>query len=149
MIEIREATEVSPDLVDAFARLLPQLSRSAPPPSAGELGEVVASAATVLLVAVDTDLAAAEAIVGTLTVVLFRIPTGLRAWIEDVVVDFSGRGRGVGEALNRRALEIAEERGVRTVDLTSRPDREQANRLYRRLGFAPRETNIYRYEGGR
>ena len=69
----------------------------------------------------------------------------MRAWIEDVVVDEAARGRGVGEALNRKALELAKESGARTVDLTSRPSREAANRLYKRLGFKPRETNVYRY----
>jgi ribosomal protein S18 acetylase RimI-like enzyme len=69
----------------------------------------------------------------------------VRAWIEDVVVDESARGRGVGEALNREALDRARGLGAKTVDLTSRPSREAANRLYQRLGFEPRETNIYRY----
>ncbi len=78
---------------------------------------------------------------------VFRIPTGLRAWIEDVVVDGAARGQGVGEELNRFAVDLAAERGARTVDLTSRPSREAANRLYRRLGFEPRDTNVYRYQG--
>ena len=141
MIEVREAKEVTPDLVAAFERLTPQLSSSSPAPTSGELAEIVASDATVLLVAVD-----AEVIVGSMTLVLFRIPTGMRAWIEDVVVDGEARGKGVGAALNRRALEIAANRGARTVDLTSRPSREAANRLYQRLGFEPRSTNVYRYE---
>ena len=105
----------------------------------------MASEATLLLVAVDDERAGADAIVGSLTLVLFRIPTGLRAWIEDVVVDGTARGTGVGEALNRRALALAAERGARTVDLTSRPSREAANRLYARLGFERRETNVYRH----
>ena len=83
---------------------------------------------------------------GSLTLVTFRIPTGMRAWIEDVVVDESARGAGVGEALNVAALEVARQRGCKTVDLTSRPSREAANRLYQRLGFKPRDTNIYRYD---
>ena len=141
MIEVREAKEVTPDLVAAFERLTPQLSSSSPAPTSGELAEIVASDATVLLVAVD-----AEVIVGSMTLVLFRIPTGMRAWIEDVVVDGEARGKGVGAALNRRALEIAANRGARTVDLTSRPSREAANRLYKRLGFEPRSTNVYRYD---
>ncbi|MCS5685302.1 MAG: GNAT family N-acetyltransferase, partial [Acidimicrobiales bacterium] len=74
----------------------------------------------------------------------FRIPTGLRAWIEDVVVDEAARGRGIGDALNRAAIERARAAGARTVDLTSRPSREAANRLYRRLGFVERGTNMYR-----
>ena len=83
---------------------------------------------------------------GSLTLVLFRIPTGVRAWIEDVVVDEAARGQGVGELLNREALRIAAENGAVTVDLTSRPSREAANRLYQRIGFKQRETNVYRYE---
>ncbi len=139
---VEEVTEATPEVLAAMGRLVPQLSRSAPPPSPAELAEIVASPATVLLVARD----GASAIVGSLTLVLFRIPTGLRAWIEDVVVDESARGAGVGEALSRAALALAAERGARNVDLTSRPSREAANRLYRRLGFQPRETNVWRYE---
>ena len=85
-------------------------------------------------------------VLGSLTLVVFRIPTGLRAWIEDVVVDGEARGRGVGESLNRFALDRAAELGCRSVDLTSRPSREAANRLYQRLGFVARETNVYRHE---
>lgn len=81
-----------------------------------------------------------------LTLAMFRIPTGIRAWIEDVVVDASLRGSGIGEALNRAALEFARRHGARTVDLTSRPTRESANRLYQRIGFVARDTNVYRYE---
>ncbi len=141
VIEI--AQEATPELVEAMARLLPQLSSSAPAPTAAELDEIATSPATVLLVArLDGR------IVGSLTLALFRIPTGMRAWIEDVVVDEAARGHGVGDALNRAALEIAAERGARTVDLTSRPSREAANRLYRRLGFQARETNVYRFDHG-
>jgi len=83
-------------------------------------------------------------IVGMLTLAVFRIPTGVRAWIEDVVVDEHQRGRGVGEALTQAALELASAMGARTVDLTSRPSRDIANRLYKRMGFELRETNVYR-----
>lgn len=147
MIEITEAREVTLELVTAFARLTAQLSSSSAAPGEPELQEIVASPATVLLVAVDNEATGAEAIVGSLTLVLFRIPTGVRAWIEDVVVDDGVRSRGVGEALSRRALQIAAERGARSVDLTSRPSREAANRLYQRLGFQPRDTNVYRHSG--
>ncbi len=139
-ITIEECEMVSPELVEAFSRLIPQLSRSSPPPDAEALGRLVESDACHLLLARD-----GERIVGSLTLVVFEIPTGVRAWIEDVVVDSSARGRGVGELINRRALELAAELGARTVDLTSRPSREAANRLYRRIGFEPRETNVYRY----
>lgn len=143
MVAVREITspsEVDDALVAAFARLIPQLSTSAAPPGEAELTAIVASDASVLFVAeVDGEVS------GSLTLVLFRIPTGVRAWIEDVVVDEAARGGGVGAALNRAALERAAAAGATTVDLTSRPSREAANRLYRRLGFEVRETNVYRY----
>ena len=137
---IEEATEISAELIDTFGRLTGQLSRSAAPPGERELGHIVRSEATRLLVArVDGTIG------GSLTLVLFRIPTGVRAIIEDVVVDEGLRGRGIGEALSKQALKVAKENGARTVDLTSRPSREAANRLYQRIGFKLRETNVYRY----
>ena len=142
-ITVAIADEATDELVAAFARLTPQLSSSSLPPDREQLGEIVASPATSLLIARGGD----GKIVGSLTLVLFRIPTGLRAWIEDVVVDAEARGMGVGEALNRHAIEVAAEHGARSVDLTSRPSREAANRLYQRLGFEPRETNVYRFSG--
>lgn len=142
-VSVSVADEVTDELVDAFVRLTPQLSSSSPAPSREQLAEIVDSSATHLLIARSDD----GTILGSLTLVLFRIPTGLRAWIEDVVVDGEARGQGVGEALNRYAIDVAAERGARTVDLTSRPSREVANRLYRRLGFEQRETNVYRYSG--
>jgi ribosomal protein S18 acetylase RimI-like enzyme len=139
-VQVSVATEATPELVEAFSRLIPQLSRSSPPPTAAELAEMVASEACDVLIATEGDV-----ILGTLTLVTFRIPTGVRSWIEDVVVDEAGRGKGVGDALNRFALDVARSKGAKTVDLTSRPSREAANRLYRRIGFVQRETNIYRY----
>lgn len=139
-VTVEEVTSVDGELVDAFGRLIPQLSSSNPPPSERELREIVDSPATMLLVARDD----AGRILGSLTLALFRIPTGLRAWIEDVVVDGEARGQGVGEALNQAALDRARGAGATTVDLTSRPSRETANRLYRRIGFEQRETNVYR-----
>jgi ribosomal protein S18 acetylase RimI-like enzyme len=140
-VTIEEAGSVTPDLVEAFARLVPQLSRSSAPPTAPELQEMVDAPGTHVLVARGEG----GAILGSLTLVVFRIPTAVRAWIEDVVVDEAGRGQGVGEALNRVALDLARSAGARTVDLTSRPSREAANRLYRRIGFQARETNVYRF----
>ncbi|MCY3862593.1 MAG: GNAT family N-acetyltransferase [bacterium] len=140
-VEITEATAATAELVEAFEQLTPQLSSSNPPPSAEALGAVASSDATRLLVAhADGE------IVGSLTLVLVRIPTGLRAIIEDVVVDEHSRGQGVGRALNEAALEVARTAGAVTVDLTSRPSREAANRLYLRLGFEVRDTNVYRYK---
>jgi ribosomal protein S18 acetylase RimI-like enzyme len=138
---VEVVTHATPEVVEAIARILPQLSRSAPPPTFEEIDEIATSPATVFFVArVDGK------IVGSLTLAVFRIPTGVRAWIEDVVVDEAARGQGVGEGLNREALRIAKGAGAVTVDLTSRPSREAANRLYQRIGFKQRETNVYRYE---
>ena len=140
-VHIEIVSEVTDELVEAFIRLIPQLSRSSPPPDAGELQAIVDSPACDLLVARDHT-----GILGSLTLVTFPIPTAVRSWIEDVVVDDAARGKGVGEMLNLFALGRARSRGAKTVDLTSRPSREAANRLYQRIGFEPRETNIYRYE---
>ena len=131
----------SADVLAACHRLIPQLSSSSAPISAQELEEIIESDTTVLFAA-----RSGQEIVGLLTLAIFRIPTGVRAWIEDVVVDSQARGKGVGDALNRAALAEAERRGAKTVDLTSRPSREAANRLYQRLGFKQRDTNVYRYD---
>ncbi len=139
-MEIFEAKEVTDELEEAFRCLVPQLSSSAPAPSREQIQEMVDSPAVILLMARDEG-----KLVGSLSLVVFRIPTGVRAWIEDVVVDQGTRGKGIGEALTRAALERAQELGVKTVDLTSRPSREAANRLYQRVGFQPRQTNLYRY----
>lgn len=138
--EVTICDDVTDEVVEAFARLIPQLSSSNPPPSRAQLEALVASEASTLFVArVDGR------IVGSLTLATFRIPTGVRAWIEDVVVDESARGHGVGEVLNRAALDLARAEGAITVELTSRPSREAANRLYLRMGFVVRDTNVYRY----
>lgn len=139
-VVVEKAEIVTDEIVNAFEALIPQLSSSNPAPSRGALEEIVLSPTSVLFLArVDGH------IVGSLTLATFRIPTGLRAWIEDVVVDSAARGHGVGEALNRAALDEARSRGAVTVELTSRPSREAANRLYKKLGFVERETNVYRY----
>ena len=140
-VQVSEVTSVDEELVEAWRRLGPQLSGSAPPPEADELAEIVASPATVLLVARENG----GPILGSLSLVLFRIPTGTRAIIEDVVTDDAARRKGVGSALVKEAVRLAEEGGCRSVDLTSRPSREAANRLYQELGFKLRETNVYRY----
>ena len=140
-IEISECTQVNQEVVEAFEKLIPQLSTSSSAPTFEELELMVSHDAATLLIATDQGM-----IVGSMTLVIFPLPTGVRAWIEDVVVDGDARSRGVGEALNRRAMEIAVAQGAKTIDLTSRPSREAANRLYQRLGFLRRDTNVYRYE---
>ncbi len=140
-IEISICESVDEIVVAAFERLIPQLSSSSSLPTAEQLVEILGHDASTVLLAKDGD-----TIVGSMTLIVFPIPTGIRAWIEDVVVDEQARGKGVGEALNQRAMEIAMKAGAKTIDLTSRPSREAANRLYQRLGFKARDTNIYRYE---
>ena len=140
-IEIEEVVKVDDKLVAAMDRLIPQLSSSNKPPDRSSLEEIVASGSSVLLAAlIDGEIG------GALTLDTFNIPTGKRAWIEDVVVDEKCRNKGIGEALNQHAINIAKKVGAKTVDLTSRPSREAANRLYDRLGFTKRDTNIYRFE---
>jgi ribosomal protein S18 acetylase RimI-like enzyme len=138
---IEIASVVDDELVAAFEILIPQLSSSSPPPSREVLTDLVEGADTaVFLARVD------GAIVGTLTLAFYRIPTGIKAWIEDVVVDDAARGHGVGRLMNDAALDEARRRGAKNVSLTSRASREAANRLYQRIGFKQRDTNIYRYD---
>lgn len=139
-VEVAVVREADDEMVEAFARLLPQLSSSAAPLDHDSLQRVLAAdASTVLVARVDGR------VVGTLTLVMFPLPTGLRAWIEDVVVDEAARGYGVGAALTEEALRLADAARVRTVDLTSRPSRQAANRLYERLGFQVRDSRVFRY----
>jgi ribosomal protein S18 acetylase RimI-like enzyme len=139
VIVVEAAAAVDDDLCAAVDRLVPQLSRSSPPPGRAVLERIVADGGTTLFVARDDGV-----IVGMLTLATFQIPTGVRAWIEDVVVDDAARGAGVAAVLVQAALDRSAELGARTVDLTSRPDREAANRLYVRMGFETRQTNVYR-----
>jgi ribosomal protein S18 acetylase RimI-like enzyme len=139
-VQIEIASEATDELRDALAHLLPQLS-SSPPPTLDELRLITANPESVLFVA-----RLEGRIVGSLTLIFYRIPTGLKAWIEDVVVDETARGHGIGELLNRAALDEAGRRGAKAVSLTSRPSREAANRLYQRIGFKSRPTNVYRYD---
>lgn len=137
--EIEIASRVDDELVEAFDRLVPQLSSSSPAPDRDALELIVTNPNSALFLArID------GVIVGSLTLACYAIPTGLKTWIEDVVVDESARGEGVGEALNRAAIDEARRRGAKDVSLTSRPSREAANRLYVRIGFQSRQTNVYR-----
>lgn len=140
-VDVEVLSKVTDEVVEAFERLLPQLSASAKRLDGTDLSAIATSAAsTVLLARVD------KKIVGTLTLVTFAIPTGVRAWIEDVVVDEASRGKQIASTLIDEAVKIARKAGARTVDLTSRPARESAGRLYERLGFEQRETRMYRYK---
>lgn len=140
-VVVEHVTSATDEVLEACHRLIPQLSSSSSPITRAQLDEIITGSSTVLFAARREG-----EIVGLLTLAVFRIPTAVRAWIEDVVVDERARGYGVGEALSRAALAEAAHRGAKTIDLTSRPSREAANRLYQRIGFVRRETNVYRYE---
>ncbi len=144
-LKIHEATRLTDELVAALERLVPQLT-TRPVPTPGKLAEILASPCTTVYIARHPDFG--DEIVGTLTLTLFRVPTGLRGWIEDLVVDERARGRGIGAALVREALRCAAEAGAGSVGLTSNPSRRAANRLYLNLGFEQRHTNVYHYTLG-
>lgn len=139
-ITIEELREVTDEVVDAFASLLPQLSSSAKPLDAAAIEDVVSSPSVTLLLARDEG-----KIIGSLSLVVFRIPTAVRAWIEDVVVDAAAGRRGTGTALVQEAVARAKAAGARTVDLTTRPSRVAAGNLYEKAGFEQRDTRVYRY----
>ena len=139
-------TAATPELHEAMGRLLPQLSRSAAPMSEADVERFLSQSSVHLFVfrSETADADGNNPILGMLSLATFEIPTGVRAWVEDVVVDEAARGQGAGLALVEAAIEHAKTVGARTVDLTSRPTREAANRLYQRAGFQLRETNVYR-----
>lgn len=139
-VQVEIVREASQEMVDTFRRLLPQLSSTAKPLDYDAVGRLVRCDATNLLVArLEGE------VVGTLTLLLFPVPSGPRARVEDVVVDTAARGQGVGATLIRHALRLARDAGARTVDLTSRPDSAAANRLYERIGFQARDSTVYRF----
>jgi ribosomal protein S18 acetylase RimI-like enzyme len=142
-MNVELVTSADEELVAAIARLVPQLSASRTPPGLADLQEIVLAENTSLLVARGDG-----EVLGMLTLALYRVPTGRRGWIHDVVVDESARGRGVAGALTEEALRLAAAAGALTVHLTTRPAREAANRLYRRLGFEEYETNVYVWRPG-
>lgn len=143
MIEVREVKVVSGAIVDALNHLVPQLSSSALELQPSQVARLVDDPDVHLLIAAEVE---TERVMGTLTLVVFAIPSGQRAWIEDVIVEKDARGTGIGKMLVNNAIARAKELGVKTVDLTSRPSRVEANALYLSLGFHARETNVYRFD---
>ena len=138
-MQVDVVTKADDELYEAFQRLVPQLTNNNPPPSLNDLAALVRDSSSTLMVARNEE----NEIIGALTLTVYRVPTGIRSIIEDVIVDNSARGQGVGEALMLRAIEIAKEEGASNISLTSNPLREAANRLYLRVGFKKRETNAY------
>ncbi len=143
-VKIIEAVEVTEELYQSCQRLIPQLTGKNPPPTRTELAMILSKGTSILFMAQDQGPGSVD-IIGLATLVLYRVPTGMRAYIEDVVVDEQARGKGIGEALTRLCLERAEQAGCPQVLLTSNPGRQAANRLYQRMGFQLRKTNVYRY----
>jgi ribosomal protein S18 acetylase RimI-like enzyme len=140
-VKVEAVHQVTDELVDAAGRLLSQLSKSAAPPDADSLARIADHQATTLFIARSEGV-----MVGMLTLVTFPLPSGLRARIEDVVVDQDARGQGIGTALTLAAIDLAQQQGARSIDLTSRTSRVAANRLYQQLGFRLRDSNVYRYQ---
>lgn len=140
-MRIKRVKEISDSLVSDFARLMPQLTGREESPTRGELQKVIDRDSLHMFIAIDDN----NTVIGTATVVFIRIPTGIRAWIEDVIVDEKSRGKGVGTALIWHAIHTARVNGVEKVDLTSHPRREVANKLYSKMGFRKRMSNVYRY----
>ncbi len=141
MIEIFKISDADDKVLIAMNHLLPQLSKSAQTISLGTLKTLASSECTRLYMAKE-----GEEILGMLSLVVFAIPTGIKAWIEDVVVEEGARGKGVGKKLMKHAMDEADKIGAKSIDLTSRPTREAANQLYQNIGFQVRETNVYRYK---
>lgn len=141
---IARVTTVTDELLDTFRKLIPQLKVDFPLPTREELASLISATSSLVYIARFPD--EHSPIAGMLTLIVYCVPTGIRARIEDVVVDESMRGNGIGEELVRHALRIARESGADGVALTSNSGREAANRLYQRLGFKTWETNLYFYK---
>ncbi|MDD2246017.1 MAG: GNAT family N-acetyltransferase [Proteiniphilum sp.] len=139
-MNIKRLTHVDESIATAFKKLMPQLTGKEEYPSCEELEMVISKEDNYLFIATEED-----EVIGTLTLVFYRIPSGLKVWIEDVIVNENSRGKGVATALIWHALQVARDKGAKKVDLTSAIGRESANRLYQKLGFEQRETNVYRY----
>ena len=140
---IGKVFEVTEELQEALQRLIPQLGVHKIPTTFKELDRLIKSESSTLLAAryPDED----SAIAGILSLTIYRVPTGIRSIIEDLVVDKKMRRRGIGEALVRNAIELAREAGADGVSLTSNSQRKAANQLYQSLGFELRKTNPYFY----
>lgn len=138
-MKIYKLTTVTDQVVDAFGKLIPQLAPNCALPTKNDLEALVKSEMTQLFIAEED-----EVVLGALTLVFTKIPTGSKVWIEDVVVDSSARGKGVGKQLMAFAIDYVKNQNIKTINLTSSPDRIAANNLYQRLGFMQRETNVYR-----
>lgn len=138
MIEIKPVKDITPEIVDAFSILIPQLTAKNEIPDNKRLKEIIETKNTYLFIACNSKIA------GSITVVVMNTPSGSKAWIEDVIVDKNARGQNIGEKLVSYAIDFAKRLNISSINLTSSPDRIAANKLYQKLGFILRETNVYR-----
>lgn len=138
-MQIEIATRADDELYEAFQRLVPQLTQNNPPPTQEDLVALISETSSTLLLARSDN----GQIIGALSLTVYRVPTGIRSIIEDVIVDVSARGQGVGEALMQYAVDLAREKRAKNISLTSNPMRVAANKLYLKLGFEKRDTNAY------
>ena len=138
-MQVDIATRADDELYEAFQRLVPQLTQNNPPPTQEELAALINEPSSTLLLARNPS----GQIVGALNLTVYRVPTGIRSIIEDVIVDVSARGQGIGEALMQSAIDIARQKGAKNISLTSNPARVAANKLYLKMGFEKRDTNAY------
>ena len=140
MVEIKQIKEITPDIVSAFSRLMPQLAPHLKAPQMEDLSHIVNDKNKYIFIASNPQ------IVGTITLVIVKIPSGTRAWIEDVIVDQHARGQSIGEKMLLHVIEFAKKLNVASINHTSSPSRIAANKLYQKLGFNLRETNVYRID---
>jgi GNAT superfamily N-acetyltransferase len=140
-MHIEKVSQLTDEILEAVRRLVPFLGTHKPIPSRDELALLLDSGVSTLLLA---RLPASDSLIaGMLTISIYRVPTGVRSIVEDVVVDANFRNKGIARALMQSAIEIAREAGANGVALTSNPRRVEANQLYLSLGFHRRETNAY------
>ena len=139
MITIEELTQVTTKSVDEINALIPQLSSSAKPMTFARLLELTKDMRVPILVALD-----GKKIVGIGMIITYNVLTEKRAWLEEIIVDEQYRGQGLGERISRALIEIAKKQRVERIYLSSAPKRVAANKLYQKMGFEPKETNVYR-----
>ena len=140
-MEIKQLKEVTPEVILSFKELIPQLSEKNPIPAFDDIEEIIHSGNSLIFVAEENG-----KIIGTLTLIRYRIPSGMKTWIEDVVVDKNMRGKGIGKRLTQSAIDWAKKNNIEKIDLTSSPFRIEANELYQKIGFRKRDTNVYRLD---
>jgi GNAT superfamily N-acetyltransferase len=141
MLEIEEVGEMSAEILEALQRLLPQLNPRLPLPTAERLQRIIDDPDVTLVVARDGG-----RISGTTTVIVYTTPYWIKARLDEVVVDAEARGKGVGEAMVRYCLEVGRRKGAQVVELQSgrAEQRAAAHRLYKRIGFEVRDSDIFR-----